>query len=48
MGERLGGDARSVRGGRVQLQGRMRGIAVLDDFVEYKHIQLKPAPEVTR
>jgi betaine-aldehyde dehydrogenase len=23
-------------------QGRMRGLAVLDDFVEYKHIQLRP------
>ena len=22
--------------------GRMRGLAVIDDFVEYKHIQLKP------
>jgi hypothetical protein len=23
-------------------QGRMRGLAVLDDFTEYKHIQLSP------
>ena len=29
-------------------QGRMRGLAVLDDFVEYKHIQLKPGAAVTR
>ena len=23
-------------------QGRMRGLAVMDDFLEYKHISLKP------
>jgi acyl-CoA reductase-like NAD-dependent aldehyde dehydrogenase len=23
-------------------QGRMRGLAVMDDFLEYKHIVLKP------
>jgi acyl-CoA reductase-like NAD-dependent aldehyde dehydrogenase len=28
-------------------QGRMRGIAVLDDFVEYKHIQLHPGTPPT-
>jgi acyl-CoA reductase-like NAD-dependent aldehyde dehydrogenase len=28
-------------------QGRMRGIAVLDDFVEYKHIQLHPGTPST-
>ena len=29
-------------------QGRMRGIAVLDDFIEYKHIQLRPGSEIPR
>ena len=29
-------------------QGRMRGIAVLDDFSEYKHIQLRPGSAVAQ
>jgi len=27
-------------------QGRMRGLAVLDDFTEYKHIQLNPGASI--
>ena len=29
-------------------QGRMRGLAVLEDFLEYKHIQLRPGSGATR
>ena len=28
-------------------QGRMRGLAVMDDFVEYKHIQMRPGARVS-
>lgn len=29
-------------------QGRMRGTAVIDDFIEYKHIQLHPGTATGR
>ena len=40
LGERLGNDAGRIRRGRLQAEcrGRLRGLAALDDFLEYKHI----------
>jgi hypothetical protein len=44
MGERLGETARPVEEGGFKGSGvgRMRGFAVIDDFIEFRHIRLTP------